>query len=378
MKILVFSDWFIPGAQAGGPIQSLLAMAENIPHTFYVVTRNTDHGSATPYTNVAVNAWNYGYELPNLNVYYVAEADVNKHLFEEIWKEINPDFIYLNSLWSSLFTQLPLRIAKQHHESHKVICAPRGMLKPEALKIKRTKKKIFLFLARFTGLYKGITWHATSQLEAEEIETYFGTSRIVVARNLSRISTEELPKPNKRSGELTLLTVARISEEKGILEAAEFLSTYHGPGPIHWKIIGFIQDPELAKMCLELLEGTSVRVEFMGHLDTPSIRKEYSKSHVFYLPTRGENYGHAIAEALAGGMPVLISNRTPWRQLQDAQVGMDLPLEEKHFHQGISTYHLMEETEWLGHCRNARKFAIKHVNSTAILEENLNLFSPKN
>lgn len=378
MKILVFSDWFIPGAQAGGPIQSLLALAENIPHTFYVVTRNTDHGSTTPYSNVKSNEWNYEFELPNLHVYYLAEADVNKHLFEELWKEVNPDFVYLNSLWSPLFTQLPLRIAKQHHEQHKVICAPRGMLKPEALKIKKTKKRLFLFLARFTGLYKGITWHATSQLEAEEIETYFGTSRIHVARNLSRISTEELPKPNKRSGELNLLTVARISEEKGILEAAEFLSTYKTDSKIHWKIVGFIQDPELAKTCLELLEGTSVTVQFMGHLDTPSIRKEYSKAHLFYLPTRGENYGHAIAEALAGGMPVLISNRTPWRKLKEELVGMDLPLEEKHFHQGLSTYHLMHEDEWLTHCRNARKFAIKHVNSEAILSENLSLFYREN
>ena len=378
MKILVFSDWFIPGAQAGGPIQSLLAIAENIPHTFYVVTRNTDHGSHTVYSHVQSNAWNYGFELPNLNVYYVSENDVNKHLFEQLWEEVNPDFVYLNSLWSPLFTQLPLRIAKHRNESSKVICAPRGMLKPEALKIKKTKKRLFLFLARFTKLYKGITWHATSPLEAEEIETYFGTSKIHVARNLSRISTEEIPKPNKRSGELKLLTVARISEEKGILEAAEFLSTYPIQETIHWRIVGFIQDPELAKTCLELLEGTRVTVEFMGHLDTPSIRKEYSKAHVFYLPTRGENYGHAIAEALAGGMPVIISNRTPWRNLKESHVGADLPLEEKHFHDTLQRYHFMEEEHWLEHCRNARQFAIKHVNSPEILAENLSLFKEKN
>jgi glycosyltransferase involved in cell wall biosynthesis len=252
------------------------------------------------------------------------------------------------------------------------------MLKPEALKIKKTKKRLFLFLARFTKLYKGITWHATSPLEAEEIETYFGTSKIHVARNLSRISTAEIPKPNKRSGELKLLTVARISEEKGILEAAEFLSTYPIQETIHWRIVGFIQDPELAKTCLELLEGTRVTVEFMGHLDTPSIRKEYSKAHVFYLPTRGENYGHAIAEALAGGMPVIISNRTPWRNLKESHVGADLPLEEKHFHDTLQRYHFMEEEHWLEHCRNARQFAIKHVNSPEILAENLSLFKEKN
>ncbi len=46
------------------------------------------------------------------------------------------------------------------------------------------------------------------------------------------------------------------------------------------------------------------------------------------LPTQGENFGHAIFESLGVGTPVIISDRTIWRGLQEQQAGWDLPLEE--------------------------------------------------
>ena len=49
---------------------------------------------------------------------------------------------------------------------------------------------------------------------------------------------------------------------------------------------------------------------------------------LFFLPTRGESYGHAIAEALSVGTPALIADTTPWRGLEEAGVGWDLSLED--------------------------------------------------
>jgi glycosyltransferase involved in cell wall biosynthesis len=47
------------------------------------------------------------------------------------------------------------------------------------------------------------------------------------------------------------------------------------------------------------------------------------------LPTLGENFGHSIIEALSAGLPVIISNRTPWKNLMVEGVGADLPLEDE-------------------------------------------------
>ena len=43
------------------------------------------------------------------------------------------------------------------------------------------------------------------------------------------------------------------------------------------------------------------------------------------FPTRGENFGHVIPEALSAGTPILLSDQTHWEQ--DASLGLQiLPL----------------------------------------------------
>lgn len=42
---------------------------------------------------------------------------------------------------------------------------------------------------------------------------------------------------------------------------------------------------------------------------------------MFVLPTHSENFGLAIAEALASGTPVVTTVGTPWRALNDSNAG---------------------------------------------------------
>jgi glycosyltransferase involved in cell wall biosynthesis len=51
-----------------------------------------------------------------------------------------------------------------------------------------------------------------------------------------------------------------------------------------------------------------------------------AQSDLLFLPTLGENYGHAIVDALTAGTSVLISDQTPWRSLATEDAGRDLPL----------------------------------------------------
>src|SRR5690606_35406238 len=65
-----------------------------------------------------------------------------------------------------------------------------------------------------------------------------------------------------------------------------------------------------------------------GSVEPARVTGLFSKYDSFLLPTRGENYGHVIAEALSVGTPVLISDQSPWRELQSDDLGWDLPLTE--------------------------------------------------
>jgi glycosyltransferase involved in cell wall biosynthesis len=51
-----------------------------------------------------------------------------------------------------------------------------------------------------------------------------------------------------------------------------------------------------------------------------------AKQELMFMPSRSENFGHAIFEALCAGTPVLIGDRTPWQELEATKAGFDVPL----------------------------------------------------
>jgi glycosyltransferase involved in cell wall biosynthesis len=71
---------------------------------------------------------------------------------------------------------------------------------------------------------------------------------------------------------------------------------------------------------------SNITVDLAGAVPHEQVRQTLLAHDVFLLPTLGENFGHVIAEALQAGCPVVVSDRTPWRGLQDLGVGWDLPL----------------------------------------------------
>ena len=70
----------------------------------------------------------------------------------------------------------------------------------------------------------------------------------------------------------------------------------------------------------------NITVKYAGELPHHELEKLIVAHHAFILPTRGENFGHAIFESLSAGCPVLISDQTPWNGLEQANAGWALPL----------------------------------------------------
>lgn len=55
----------------------------------------------------------------------------------------------------------------------------------------------------------------------------------------------------------------------------------------------------------------------------------YKQYDALYLPTTGENFGHAILESFMNSRPVIISDRTPWQNLTAKNIGYDIPLDRQ-------------------------------------------------
>ena len=94
-------------------------------------------------------------------------------------------------------------------------------------------------------------------------------------------------------------------------------------------LYGPLEDPEYWTRCTEVIKllPSHVLVNYKGPVEPQRIKSLLSSYAYFILPTRGENYGHAIAEALGVGVPVVISDQTPWRRLDEVGAGYDLSLD---------------------------------------------------
>jgi glycosyltransferase involved in cell wall biosynthesis len=94
--------------------------------------------------------------------------------------------------------------------------------------------------------------------------------------------------------------------------------------------------------------------------------------HFFILPTLGENFGHVFIEALAAGCPLIISDRTPWLNLEKQRIGWDLPLEKPYkWQEKINHCISLDDVSYREVSKIAREFARQWAENPIILENTL-------
>jgi glycosyltransferase involved in cell wall biosynthesis len=351
-KILVFIDWYLPGYRAGGPIQSVVNMARRLPYDFWIITSSRDHQSAESYPGITTGQWICRHS--NEHVMYLPPGGMTKNLLRAVLASTKFDCFYINSIFSRDFALKPLHYLRRRGLATQVIIAPRGMLKTGALSVKRVKKHVFLTLARLAGLFDGVTWHATSSVEAGEIRRHFPKAQhIHVATNLPRATDVMPPKRVKRPGELRLVAVARVSREKNIADGIGYLR--HLPAHVRasWDVFGPEQDLAYSALCREEAAKGPALITFKGPVEPHEIPAILGDYDFFYLPTLGENYGHSIAEALLSGVPVIVSDTTPWQRVEEARAGWALPLRRDAFAAVLARCAAMSQQEHQEYRHNA-------------------------
>ncbi|MES2838124.1 MAG: glycosyltransferase [Bacteroidota bacterium] len=371
IKVLVFIDWFLPGFKAGGPTRSLANMIDFLHDEidFYVVTRSTDYLQAESYKNVEVNKWT---KNCNSNIYYISPDNLSYSTIKNIIKSTDCDMIYINGVYSYYFSILPVLFSK----NKKRLVAARGMLAKTAIEIKSTKKSLFLKLAKTLGWYKNVIFHSTNVNELQDIKNVFSNNEVLIAPNFpKKISLKNFVQKPKQSGELRLFSLARIAPEKNLLFALQTLQ--NSKQTISFDIFGSVYNQEYWQQCLKVITNlpSNIKVNYKNEIEPEKVNEVISNYHFLYLPTLGENFGHSIFESFTAGVPVIISDKTPWRNLEEKKCGFDLPLEtESKFTEVIDKLALQSQDEYNLFSQGALVFANEFINNKEIKQQNLNLF----
>lgn len=330
-KILIFSSVYEPGIKGGGPIRSIKNIVNEMSdkYEFNIITLDRDVGDVTPYNGIETSKW---LTDGNTKVYYANKSDLTLRNIRHLIRQSKCDYIYLNSFFSIKFSFYVILLKRLKQIDKKIILAPRGEFSPGAINLKKIKKKLFIDVSKYFLLHHKIYWHATNELEQEHIQQWMNSgSGIFVASNYIEMPPFQQNKIPKEVGEVNLVFISRISEKKNLDGALDLLLNNKFDGKINFNIYGPIEDSNYWNKCkskIKLLPN-NIHVKYHGVLERKDIKKVYSNNHFLFFLTHGENFGHVIVESLMSGTPVILSDQTPWIDLENKGVGWDLSLNEK-------------------------------------------------
>lgn len=239
----------------------------------------------------------------------------------------NYDLIHQHGLFlpNSIFTKSLKKIKK--------IISPHGFIEPEKLLLSKRKKNIALFLFERENLKTCDCLVACSIQEAIGLRSFGLKQPIGMLPN--GISSQFINKDkvcnnfrsihNISNDKKILLFLSRIERIKGLELLIESMITIreHFEKSDWLLVIAGINENNYQQILEEkvYLNNLSSVVKFVGPQFGDQKINAIDASDCFILPSINENFGIVVIEALARGVPVIATKRTPWEDLESYKCG---------------------------------------------------------
>lgn len=332
-KILIFTQGYLPGKNYGGPVISISNFVNLCGNELdiYIVTKNHDFKETTVYSNIKAS-WN---QVGKAKVLYLNNSEFNYKNIKRIIDEVNADLIYQNSLFFARFSIPLFFITKLTRK--KLLVAPRGELLPNALEQKYYKKRLFINFIKSFKLTKNVYFQATTEEERKKIIDILEVNpeRVLSLGNIPSLPSKLKSKQKKVKGKLNLVYIARIHPTKNLYFALKCLKNLRGE--VTFSIYGSKEIQSYWEKCQEFISElpANITVKYCGIAERQDVHQIYSDHDAMLLPTLTENYGHSIVEAILSNCPVIISNNTPWNDINDAEAGWAISLDDENKYKEI-------------------------------------------
>lgn len=302
-------------------------------------------------------------------IYYAGKTDRSQRLVDAI-QVLRPDILYIVGLFDWHFNIVPMIYASAGQK----IVSVRGMLHPGALKQKAIKKQLFLQAMRLYGLGKKCSFHATDAQEAGYVKNIMGDNAVVhTAGNFAR-SFAGGAAGIKLKNELSLISIGIVSPMKNYLLVLQSLLQVEAHTSYH--IYGAIKDDLYWQDCQQLIKKMPehIQVQYHGELQPDLIGVALQENDVFILPSESENFGHAMAEALSVGLPLITSDTVPWTGLEAASAGTNVARNATDLAGAIGFFAAMDEAEFAPWRAGAKAYIQSRIDKEGLREAYRKMF----
>lgn len=319
MRVLHVVPSYFPAVRYGGPISSLRRLCESLAQAGVEVDVATTDADGPEDLDVPTNTWSemggvrvrYFHRWPKID--FAASVALGTFLVRETR---NYDLVHVLGTFS-----FPSLVAGAAARSAHVpyVVSPRGSIQPWSLSQKRWKKLPYWTLFERRNLERADAIHATADHEAEAIRALFPEAHVFVLPNgvetVVPVGVERSPRQ--------IVFLGRIHRVKGFDILIPALARVAEAMPdVETVVAGHDDEGEWEEVEMMLRSVTPrPRVRYIGAVNGEDKWRLLASSAVLVLPSHSENFGLAVAEALASGTPVVVSRNTPWRSVQERGAG---------------------------------------------------------
>jgi glycosyltransferase involved in cell wall biosynthesis len=193
------------------------------------------------------------------------------------------------------------------------VVSPRGTLGDWPFRSGSKVKRLFWPLVQKPALAAVTGWHATSDAEYADIRRMGFREPVAVIPNGIDVPPRV---PKEPRGPRTLLYLGRLHPKKGLDWLLSAWAAVERRFP-EWRlrIVGPDERGHLAELTAQARALGLKRVAFDGPVYGEERWRAYAEAEIVVLPTRHENFGLVVAEALAAGTPVITTHGAPWAGL---------------------------------------------------------------
>lgn len=184
------------------------------------------------------------------------------------------------------------------------------------------------FVKQHIGRFKDIHVVAISKMVEEEARPYIGKTPMSLIYNGTDTQLFRPSNPKIQNGKLNIITAAAFEERKGMHYIIKALADYKYRDQIRYDIYG-AGDEHYASYLLKLIKDNDLDevVTLKGSVN--NIAELLPKYDLFALPSKGEAFALSPIEAMACGVPILVSDCPPYPEFVKAEFGYMVNRENK-------------------------------------------------
>jgi len=323
-RLLHVTPSFAPAYRIGGPVRSLEGLVCELSRVGVEVRVVTTDSNGSARLDVP-RGWTAWRDVPVRYMPRVLPPSLAPGLGVVAYREArNADLVHITGLFSVASIQ---GLGAAISAGRPVVLSPRGVLQAEALKIGRSARKQAFLRAIAPLLARVSLFHATSEEEAQSVRRVLGPNApvFVVPNGVAIAPASAVEARRKQRPERPRIGfVGRIHPIKALEELIDACALLRDRGhDFELRIAGPSQDARYRQSLVERIErhGLGERASFEGEVLGERKDDFYASLRVLVLPSRSENFGNVVVEALAYQTPVVASHGTPWQKLESSGAG---------------------------------------------------------